>query len=104
MARYQQALERKQMILGRLMEIGTDLFVMSAACSYAHSLSKESPDDTSALDLADYFCTLARRRIAGNFTKLTDNDDRQMNKLAKRVMNNEMKKYEKGVVWIGPEG
>ncbi len=45
MARYQQKLERKQLILGRLMEIGTELFVMAATCSYALMKYKENPSD-----------------------------------------------------------
>ncbi len=66
-AKYQQKLELKQMLLGRLMEIGTELFAMSAVCSYANACVEKNPNDKSRLDLADYFCAISRRRIAENF-------------------------------------
>ncbi|NGX43216.1 MAG: putative acyl-CoA dehydrogenase FadE10 [Chlamydiae bacterium] len=103
MARYQKGLERRQMILGRLMEIGTELFAMAATCSYAASLHKEKPEDRTPIQLADYFCNMAKRRIKQHFRTLADNDDRQANKLAKSVMNDELKWLEEGIIWIGPE-
>ena len=66
MMRYQAKLERKQMVLFRIVDIGTDLFAMSAAISYATML---------AIDLADVFCREARMRIEANFNNLfTDHD------------------------------
>lgn len=102
MARYQKKLEHKQMILGRLMDIGTDLFVMAATCSYAIMLSKKQNND-SAIDLAHYFCELAERRINQNFNDLTDNEDAQTNAIAKRIVNKEFKWLEEGIIRIGPE-
>lgn len=86
MAKYQQGLEKRQMLLGRLMEIGTDLFAMTAACSYAVKLQKERNGDSSSIELADYFCKLAKKRIDDNFNHLTSNDDRSANQLAKNVL------------------
>lgn len=102
MAKYQKKLEHKQMILGRLMDIGTDLFVMAATCSYAAMLAKKQNND-SAIDLANYFCELAERRINDNFGELTDNDDSHTNSIAKRVVNKEFKWLEEGIIRIGPE-
>ena len=102
MARYQQKLEARQHILGRLMEIGTDLFAMGAACAYAHSLVNKKPEDRTPYDLAHFFCTLARRRIREQFALLSDNDDRESNALAKRVLNGEFKWLEEGIIWVGP--
>jgi len=95
MAVYQQKLERKQMLLGRLMEVGTELFVMAAACSYATSLEEES-----ATDLADYFCRMARRRIKGHFAAMGDNDDKQANVLAKYFLEDKMQWLENGIIPI----
>lgn len=103
MARYRQKLESRQHILGRLMEIGTDLFVMAAACSYAQALVKQKPDDHTPIDLADYFCDIASRRIEDQFYKLTHNDDKLSNAIAKRVLNGEFKWLEQGVIWVGPK-
>ncbi len=89
MAKYQQGLEKKQLFLGRLMEIGTDLFAIAATCSYAATLYKKNSTDRSPLDLADYFCALAMRRIENRFDELSDNDDEKCDKLAKQVLDND---------------
>jgi alkylation response protein AidB-like acyl-CoA dehydrogenase len=74
MMRYQAKLERKQMVLFRIVDIGTDLFAMSAAISYATMLAKKG--QKNALDLADVFCREAKMRIDANFHNLfTDHDD-----------------------------
>src|SRR5436190_1104595 len=74
MMRYQAKLERKQMVLFRIVDIGTDLFAMSAAISYAAMLEKKG--QKNAMDLADVFCREARMRIDANFHNLfTDHDD-----------------------------
>lgn len=99
MARYQQRLEKKQMILGRLMEIGTDLFAMAATCAYAHSLAqKKNVDGDNSLQLADYFCRLAIRRIEANFVALDDNEDKTADKIAENALNEQFTWLEKGVV------
>lgn len=103
MGKYQQKLERKQMILGRLMEIGTELFVMAATCSYAIMKHNENPSDQTPIDLADYFCRMAKRRVLGHYNSLTDNEDRAANALAKKVMDDELKWLEEGIIWIGPD-
>ncbi len=104
MAKHKQGLERRQMLLARLVEVGTELFVMSATCSYAIGLKDQDAEKgDSPIALADYFCTLARRRIADHFDAVSDNDDRQANKLARRVFDSDMRWLEEGVIWTGPE-
>lgn len=98
MARYREGLEKRQMILGRLMDIGTELFAMAATCSYAIALKKQDPAHANAVDIADYFCAIARRRIARSFYELKHNDDKKMDYLAKNVVNNEMTWLEGGVI------
>lgn len=95
MARYQQKLESKQLLLGRLMEVGTDLFVMAACCSYAEQ--KEKVEGAPALALADYFCKLARRRIQARFAALKGNDDTDIHKVADQVLDGQMEWLENGV-------
>lgn len=102
MARYQKELEHKQLLLGRLIDIGTDLFVMAATCSYAISESKKQNSETP-IELADHFCLEARRRIKENFSALSDNDDKSIRYIAKKVINGDFKWLEKGIMWIGPE-
>ena len=103
MARYQKGLEKRQNILGRLMEVGTELFAMATTCSYAVQKSQELSSDESPIDLADYFCTIARRRIKENLSALSDNDDIPTNKIAKRVLDNEMSWMEDNIFWMGPK-
>jgi alkylation response protein AidB-like acyl-CoA dehydrogenase len=76
MMRFQAKLERKQMVLFRIVDIGTDLFAMAASISYATMLAKKGGDQKNAMDLADVFCREARMRIESNFRNLfTDHDD-----------------------------
>lgn len=103
MAVHREKLEKRQIILGHLMDVGTDLYIMSAVCSYALSLNKKNPEDSSAIDLANYFCLMARRRIGNAFHALKHNDDKASNKLAKDVIDGKMKWLEDGVIWVGPK-
>lgn len=104
MARYQAGLERKQMILGRLMNIATDLFAMAATCAYATSLYKKQGKNREVYELADYFCTIAMRRVNVQFEALSDNDDKKANKLAKTVIDKKFSWFEKeNVIWCGPD-
>src|SRR5213075_1524628 len=74
MMRFQAKLERKQMVLFRIVDIGTDLFAMAATISYATMLAKKG--EKNAIDLADVFCRDARMRIDANFHMLfTDYGD-----------------------------
>ena len=102
MARYREKLEARQLILGRLMNIGTELFAIGATISYAVSLNKKNPENTSALELADYFATASRRRIEKQFDSLISNDDRKGNAVAKDVIQGDMKWLEEGIMWVGP--
>ncbi|MFV0340604.1 MAG: acyl-CoA dehydrogenase family protein [Parachlamydiaceae bacterium] len=103
MAKYQQKLEKRQLLLGRLVEIGTDLFAMSCCIAYAVHLNKKNPKDAKSLELADYFCNLATRRIQKRFSKLNRNIDRQSNQIAEQVIKKDYTWLEQGVQWMGPK-
>lgn len=103
MVKYRQHLERKQMLLGRLMDIGTDLFAMAATCSYALSLKDQPGIGESPIALADYFCQIAERRIRDNFKAISHNDDRAANAIAKEVIAKSYRWLEDGIVWMGPD-
>ena len=85
MMRFQAKLERKQMVLFRIVDIGTDLFAMSAAISYAVMLAKKR-ESADAMDLADVFCREARMRIETNFRQLFDNHDEESYKLVMKLL------------------
>jgi alkylation response protein AidB-like acyl-CoA dehydrogenase len=99
MGLYQDRLERKQNILGTLMEIGTELFAMATTCSYAKFKMDDDPTDTTPKYLADLFCLNAKRKISRLFDDLTDNDNEKENKLAKSVLKGDLKWLEEGIIW-----
>lgn len=90
MALYGPKLEVEQVILGNFVDIGTDLFVMSAALSYAESLLKANPSDQTPQELADLFCCEAKRRIEANFKVAKKNHNRKYNKVAKMLMEGQL--------------
>jgi alkylation response protein AidB-like acyl-CoA dehydrogenase len=87
MMRFQAKLERKQMVLFRIVDIGTDLFAMAATISYATMLAKKGQEN--ALELADLFCREARTRIDQNFRTLFDNYDELAYKVVQKMMKGE---------------
>lgn len=103
MAKYGATLDRRQIVLGHLMDIGTELFAMSATCSYALS-RKRTVDGLKPEELADLFCRQAKRRIDDHFSKLRNNDNKAINALAKKVSAGDAKWLEDGIIWIGSEG
>lgn len=87
MMRYQAKLERKQMVLFRIVDIGTDLFAMAATISYATMLAKKG--QKNAVDLAEVFCAEARRRIDFNFKHLFDDSDEKAYRVVQDLMKGE---------------
>lgn len=86
MTLYQAKLERKQRTLFRIVDIGTDLFAMSAAITYARHLATTRAGEANAGELADHFCREARARIEANFATLFRNHDDDSYALAMRFM------------------
>ena len=86
---FQQHFEAKQNSLSRFVDIGTDLFVMSAVCSYAASMGneKEALKEGSPVALADLFCQQAKARIQRNFNDVYANQDAQGNSIAKKILS-----------------
>jgi len=94
--RFGPRLERKQAVLGRLVDAGAELFAMTAACVRAAQLrasadAEERAHAETAVALAEAFCALARRRIAGHLDGLFDNDDAGMYRTAQRVLAGEFR-------------
>jgi len=75
------------MVLFRIVDIGPDLFAMSATISYATMLAKKG--EKNALKLADLFCREARKRIDQNFRTLFDNTDELAYKVVQEMMKGE---------------
>ncbi|MDQ3155334.1 MAG: acyl-CoA dehydrogenase family protein [Actinomycetota bacterium] len=99
MSRWQAKLEYKQVFLGRIVDIGAELFAMAAACSRAEMLRMTEPSQgATAYELADVFCAQARIRVEDLFTGLWHNTDDVDKSLADRVLEGEFTWLEDGVI------
>jgi alkylation response protein AidB-like acyl-CoA dehydrogenase len=104
-SRYQAKLEKKQALLGRIVDIGAELFAMSSAVVYANTLASQRPDRADeARELADLFCTQSRRRIEGLFHDLWSNDDDHNYKAAQKVLEGRYEWLEEGIIDPSGEG
>jgi hypothetical protein len=112
MARWQGGLERRQGFLGRLVDIGAELFAMSAACVRAQMDATEGGlgeggagagsapvvrRDTG-YELADAFCAQARQRCEELFAQLWKNTDAADAGLARKVMSGRYQWLEQGII------
>jgi len=89
MLRHGPGLERQQLLLGRFVEIGTELFAIAATCLRADQLiASGSPgyDRSELIQLADYFCSTSRLRIEDKFRAARRNTDRAGYRLAQRIL------------------
>ncbi len=100
MAKFGPKLERQQVLLGRFVDIGTEIFAISATCARAQSLlahgTKEQNDEL--LKLVDYFCRTARLRIEKYFQGIRHNTDAEGYRLAQQVLKSETPYLENGIV------
>jgi alkylation response protein AidB-like acyl-CoA dehydrogenase len=105
MTRWQAGLERKQAVLGRIVDIGAELFAISSAVVYANTIGEEHPDRAdSARELADLFCHQARRRAEALFAELFDNDDDANYAAAMQVLDGRHTWIEEGIPDPSGEG
>lgn len=105
MTRWQAGLEKRQAFLGRTVDIGAELFAMSAACVYAQTLTQERPDQGErAVELADLFCRQARRRVDQLFHELWTNEDDANYRGAQRLLDGHYTWLEEGVIDPSGEG
>jgi alkylation response protein AidB-like acyl-CoA dehydrogenase len=103
MTRYQAKMERKQAFLGRIVDIGSELYAIAAACVYAKTIETERPElAEQARELADLFCRQSRRRVERLFDELWANDDDLNTKRAFAVLDGRYTFVEEGV--IDPSG
>ena len=96
MARWQGRMERKQAFLGRVVDIGAELFAMSASCVRAKML-RGTPEGKQALELAGLFCAQARLRIETLLRRLWRNTDDADRKVASRLVAGEYAWLEEGI-------
>ncbi|OBB12793.1 acyl-CoA dehydrogenase [Mycobacteriaceae bacterium 1482268.1] len=107
MSRWQGKLEHKQRFLGRIVDIGAELFAMTAACVRA----QRDRADGTAVELADAFCQQARVRAERLFDGLWQNSDDSDWTLARGVLEGRYTWLEEGIIdpsiegpWIAQDG
>lgn len=107
MSRWQGKLEHKQRFLGRIVDIGAELFAMTAACVRA----QRDRADGTAVELADAFCQQARVRAEQLFDGLWHNSDDSDWTLARGVLEGRYMWLEEGIIdpsiegpWIAQDG
>jgi alkylation response protein AidB-like acyl-CoA dehydrogenase len=101
MARWQGKLERKQGFLGRIVDIGAELYAMSAACVRAQMDRADGAGTDRgavAFELADLFCKQARQRAEEMFGQLWSNTDSADSALARRVLAGRYTWLEEGII------
>jgi hypothetical protein len=105
MTRWQAKLEQRQAFLGRIVDIGAELFAISAAVVYADTVAAEHPERAnSARELADLFCRQARRRSDALFHALWANDDDAGYQTALAVLDGRHTWIEEGIADPSGEG
>ncbi len=103
MSRWQAKLERKQAFLGRLVDIGAELFAITASCVHARTIAEEdAAKGEAAYELAELFCGQARRRVDQLFHDLWQNDDAENYGAALKVLDDRYAWFEEGV--LDPSG
>jgi hypothetical protein len=99
MARWQAALEQKQGFLGRIVDIGAELFAMAATCVRAEAQRVDDPTrGKQAYELAEAFCQQATLRVEALFDALWANTDSTDAALARDVLKGRYTWLEEGIV------
>jgi hypothetical protein len=99
MARWQAKLEQKQGFLGRIVDIGAELFAMSAACVRAEGQRTADPAiGRQAYELAEIYCQQATQRVDALFHELWTNTDSSDVKLTNDVLEGRYTWLEQGII------
>lgn len=99
MARWQAKLEQRQGFLGRVVDIGAELFAMSAACVHAESQRAADPVvGQQAYELAEAFCAQATLRVEALFRGLWDNTDASDVQLTRNLLQGRYGWLEAGII------
>jgi alkylation response protein AidB-like acyl-CoA dehydrogenase len=99
MVRFGPKLEKRQAVLGRIVEIGAELFAMAATCARAVAAGQEGrPTGKDAVELADAFCRQASRRVDEKFAAVWRNDDVNTYAVARKVLDGGYSWLERGMV------
>lgn len=97
MSRWQGTMEKRQAFLGRVVDIGAELWAMSAVVVRAQMLGTDEAQELAAL-----FCGQSRRRVEQSFHDLWHNDDTDEYDAAQRLLAGRYRFLEDGI--LDPSG
>jgi hypothetical protein len=98
MARFGPNLDREQLLLSRFVGIATELFAISATCSFAqYKIDSGEPAD-EVLSAANYFCRSAKMRVDHHFAGTTENVDKRAYDLTQELLAGKHERFREGIV------
>src|SRR5437868_6978340 len=98
MARFGPKLDREQLLLSRFVGAATELFAISAACSFAqYKIDSGEPVD-EIVSVANYFCRSAKLRIDHHLAGTARNADRAGYDLTQELLAGKHESFRKGIV------
>ena len=105
MALWRGETEEHGAFLGRIVDIGAELYAICAAVVYASTMAAEQPEHAAATQqLADVFCDQSRQRVERLFHSLWHNTDSATYALAQDVLSGRHDRLEQGVIDPSGEG
>ena len=105
MLRFGPRLEKKQAVLFRMVEIGAELFAMSATVARAQMMVTKDPANRAPIELAELFCRQTSWRVLVKFEEIFGNEDDRAYQLAQDVIARKHVWLEEGIAgWEGKAG
>ena len=98
MARFGPKLDREQLLLSRFVGIATELFAISATCSFAQYKIDRGESVEEVLSVANYFCNSARARIDHYFAGARRNVDKRGYQLTQELLAGKHSSLREGIV------
>jgi len=98
MARFGPKLDREQLLLSRFVGIATELFAISATCSFAQHKIDHGESADEVLSVANYFCNSARARIDHYFAGARRNADKRGYQLTQELLAGKHSSLREGIV------
>jgi alkylation response protein AidB-like acyl-CoA dehydrogenase len=98
MTRFGPKLDREQLLLSRFVGIATELFAISASCSFAQHKIDQGEPVPEVLSVAIYFCHSARLRINHHFAGESRNADRRGYNLTQELLAGKHESLRRGIV------
>lgn len=87
MIRFGPKLEKKQVVLGRFVESGAELFAMTASIAYAGNLIESGKGDRDDLvETVRYFCKASQSKVEQLLREVGDNADTEGYRIAKGMI------------------